>query len=310
MQRRAMLRFLSALPLSTAADIACAQREPASEPAEFSRTLTDALGRVVHIAHRPERLVVIFPSNVELVWALGLADRVAAVGGRIRWLQDAKRKPSVGASLGFSAEAVAAHRPDLILVTPSHVSALGLVDAFDRMHVPVLVLAHPDLAAILRNLILIGQATGAESAAQTVCAAMQARLQAVAARVACQAPRSVYFETAAAARGVYQTLGPGHYAHDALCLAGGQNVFADLMGGGQQVSAEAIFARDPEVIISLQQTPKDPALIAARPGWQHLRAVRTGRVHVLARSHKLIPGPRQVQAVEEYARALHPECFA
>jgi iron complex transport system substrate-binding protein len=31
---------------------------------------------------------------------------------------------------------------------------------------------------------------------------------------------------------------------------------------------------------------------------------------VLERSHKLIPGPRQIEAVEDYARALHPELFA
>jgi len=275
----------------------------------FPRVLTDVLGRNVTITHAPQRLVVIFPSNVELVWALGLADRVAAIGGHVRWPEDARRKPSIGAALGYSPEAVAAHRPDLIIVTPSHQSALGLVDAFERLHVPVLVLAHPDLPSILRNIQLLGQATGTETAAHALCERMRARLEQTAARVSCQTPRSVYFETAAAARGVYQTVGGDRYTHDALRWAGGHNVFGDLTGL-LQVSAEAIFSRDPEVIISLQRKPKDPALIAARPGWHSLRAVKTGRVIVLERNHQLIPGPRQVEAVEDYARALHPECFA
>jgi iron complex transport system substrate-binding protein len=68
--------------------------------------------------------------------------------------------------------------------------------------------------------------------------------------------------------------------------------------------------RNPEVIVSLQAVPKPAAAIAARPGWQHLRAVREGRVVVLERGHKLIPGPRQIEAVLDYARALHPERFA
>jgi iron complex transport system substrate-binding protein len=104
-------------------------------------------------------------------------------------------------------------------------------------------------------------------------------------------------------------MGTGHYANDALQWAGGRNVFADLQGS-QQVSAEAIFVRDPDVIISLQQVPKSVSLIAERPGWHSLRAVKEGRVVVLERSHKLIPGPRQIEAVEDYARALHPELFA
>ncbi|SFP89178.1 iron complex transport system substrate-binding protein [Variovorax sp. OK605] len=282
---------------------------PAFAAQGFPREVTDALGRRVRIAAPPQRIVVVFPSNVELAWALGLEDRVAAIGGRVRWPESARAKPSIGGSLGYSAEAVAAYRPDLLVVTPSHYTALGLVEAFERVQVPSVVLAHPDLPSVLRNIDLLGRATGADDAARALRASMEERLNAVARTVAVAPRRSVYLETAAAARGAFQTMGTGHYANDALQWAGGRNVFADLQGS-QQVSAEAIFVRDPDVIISLQQVPKDPASIAERPGWHSLRAVKSGRVVVLERSHKLIPGPRQIEAVEQYARALHPELFA
>ncbi len=275
----------------------------------FPREVTDALGRRVRIAAPPQRIVVVFPSNVELAWALGLEDRVVAIGGRVRWPESARAKPSIGGALGYSAEAVAAYRPDLVVVTPSHYSALSLVEAFERVQVPSVVLAHPDLPSLLRNIDLLGRATGADDAAHALRTGMEGRLQAIARKVAVAPRRSVYLETAAAARGAFQTMGTGHYANDALQWAGGRNVFADLQGS-QQVSAEAIFVRDPDVIISLQQVPKDAALIAERPGWHSLRAVKSGRVVVLERSHKLIPGPRQIEAVEQYARALHPELFA
>ena len=282
---------------------------PAFAAGDCPREVTDALGRRVRIAAPPQRIVVVFPSNVELAWALGLEDRVAAIGGRVRWPESARAKPSIGGSLGYSAEAVAAYRPDLVVVTPSHYSALGLVEAFERVQVPSVVLAHPDLPSVFRNIELLGRATGTEEAARQLRAGMEARLQAVSQALDGAPRRSVYLETAAAARGAFQTMGTGHYANDALQWAGGRNVFADLQGS-QQVSAEAIFVRDPDVIISLQQVPKDPALIAERPGWHSLRAVKNGRVVVLERSHKLIPGPRQIEAVEQYARALHPERFA
>lgn len=282
---------------------------PAFAAGDFPREVTDALGRRVRIAAPPQRIVVVFPSNVELAWALGLEDRVAAIGGRVRWPESARAKPSIGGSLGYSAEAVAAYRPDLVVVTPSHYSALGLVEAFERVQVPSVVLAHPDLPSVFRNIELLGRATGTEEAARQLRAGMEARLQAVSQALAGAPRRSVYLETAAAARGAFQTMGTGHYANDALQWAGGRNVFADLQGS-QQVSAEAIFVRDPDVIISLQQVPKNPTLIAERPGWHSLRAVKNGRVVVLERSHKLIPGPRQIEAVEQYARALHPERFA
>lgn len=287
-----------------------AQAGAAGAAGVFPREVVDALGRRVRIERRPERLLVVFPSNVELAWALGLGERVAAIGGTVRWPPEAVAKPRIGGALGYSVEAAAAHRPDLLVLTPAHQSALHLVDAFARIGTPSLVLAHPDLPAVLRNLALLGQATGCEDAARREQEHMQQALAEVAQRVAGAPVRSVYLETAAAARGAYQTMGRGHYASDALRWAGGRNVFADTLQGAQQVSAEAIFLHDPQVIISLQQVPRDPELIARRPGWSRLRAVRSGRVVVLERGHKLIPGPRQVQAVQAYARALHPELFA
>lgn len=298
------------LGLLLAAGAGMALAEPvAGQAVTWPRTLVDALQRSVRIAAPPQRIVTVFPSNVEILFALGLADRVVAIGGRVRHPPEALGKPSVGGALGYSPEAVAAYRPDLLVLTPSHQTALGLVEPFTRAGVPVLMLAHPDLPSVQRNITLVGQATGAEAQAERLGGQMLQQLEAVRARWHGVPLRSVYLETAAAERGAFQTIGRGHYADDALAWAGGRNVFSDL-NGSQQVSAEAIAVRDPEVIISLQAVPKPAASIAARPGWQRLRAVREGRVVVLERGHKLIPGPRQIEAVLDYARALHPERFA
>ena len=298
------------LGLLLAAGTGVAVAEPVAGLAiAWPRTLVDALQRSVRIAAPPQRIVTVFPSNVEILFALGLADRVVAIGGRVRHPPEAVSKASVGGALGYSPEAVAAYRPDLLVLTPSHQTALGLVEPFTRAGVPVLMLAHPDLPSVLRNITLVGQATGAEAQAERLGGQMLQQLEAVRARWQGLPLRSVYLETAAAERGAFQTIGRGHYADDALAWAGGRNVFSDL-DGSQQVSAEAIAVRDPEVIISLQAVPKPAASVAARPGWQRLRAVREGRVVVLDRGHKLIPGPRQIEAVLDYARALHPERFA
>jgi len=295
-------RVAAALPL------AALPRGASAGDEGFPVTLTDAIGRRVTIERPPQRILPVFPSNVEIVFALGLSERVAAIGGRVRWPSEALEKPSIGGALGYSPEAAAVHRPDLLVVTPSHQSALGLVDAFTRAGTPVLVLAHPDLPSVLRNIRLVGRATGSGTRSQALVASIEAQLREVRDAWAGRAQPTVYLETAAAERGAFQTIGAGHYADDALRWAGGRNVFGDLRGS-VQVSAEAIAARDPAVIVSLQQRPRPPEAIAQRPGWHSLRAVREGRVVVLPRGHSLIPGPRQVEAVEAYARALHPDRF-
>ncbi|MCA3176357.1 MAG: ABC transporter substrate-binding protein [Burkholderiales bacterium] len=275
----------------------------------FPRQLKDALGHAVELLRYPQRIVVIFPSNVELAFSLGLENRIVAIGGRVKWPESATRKPSIGGALGFSPEAVAAYDPDLVVITPSHHSALGLREPFRRIGVPVLTLEHPDLNAIFRNLRLLGRATGTETNAEIVIQKMQTALQTIASKINNRPKPKVYLETAAAERGIFQTVGPGHYAHDALHWAGGENIFSDLRGA-QQVSAEAIFARQPDVIISLQQNPKSTEQISQRPGWRTLKAVQEQRVYVMPRGHKLIPGPRQIEAVQAYAEALHPDVVA
>lgn len=274
----------------------------------FPRSLTDTLGRQVRIAAPPKRIVAIFPSNIEIAFALGLGERIAAVGGRVHWPAEARAKPSVGGSLGYSPEVLARHAPDLIVLTPSHQSAIGLITPFERIGVPVLVLQHPDIQAILRNIHLLARATATEAAADSLVARFERTLAAIEHRLQGTPRYTVYLETAATARGAFQTVGTGHYATEALRLAGGDNVFSDLQGT-QQVSGEAILLRNPQAIISLQHVPKPARLIAVRPGWASLRAAREGRITVLERGHKLIPGPRQLEAVLAYARALHPERF-
>lgn len=304
----------SSSPLSMSAFSAPDSPALCQTSSAFPRQVVDTLGRTLSIARPPQRIVVIFPSNVEIVFALGLEARVAAVGGLVGWPAAALAKPSVGRSLGFSAEAVAAHQPDLIVVTPAQHSALALIDPFGRIGVPVLVLQHPDLPAILRNIRLVGWATGHEAQAEAVLGQMRAQLDRIGDRLHGAPRRRVFLETSAAGNAGFQTVGQGHYANDALAWAGGENVFGDLVGS-QQVSGEAIFLRDPDVIISLQRIPDVSAApeaarqIARRPGWSALRAAREGRIVVLQRNHKLIPGPRQIEAVADYARAIHPERF-
>jgi len=128
----------------------------------WPRTINDAMGRTVRIEAPAQRIVAVFPSHVEILFALGLADRVVAIGGRVRYPPEAVGKPSVGGPLGYSPEAVAAYRPDLLVLTPSHQTAVGLVEPFTRAGVPVLMLAHPDLQSVLRNIALVGRATGSD----------------------------------------------------------------------------------------------------------------------------------------------------
>jgi ABC-type Fe3+-hydroxamate transport system substrate-binding protein len=97
-----------------------------------------------------------------------------------------------------------------------------------------------------------------------------------------------------------------------LELAGGQNVFGDIEMAYPQVSAEAIIARRPEVIIELMPeteiTPKEEVELRAQ--WKQLGtipATEHGRIYLISDDHCLIPSPRYVEIIDKVSRLLHPE---
>ena len=99
-------------------------------------TIHDAFDRTVTVPAPPQRIMPIFASNVEMVAALGLADRIVGIEAYTRYPPEVLNKPLVGGRLGFSVDEVVAQRPDLIVVTPSRQAANQLVDPMERLGVP------------------------------------------------------------------------------------------------------------------------------------------------------------------------------
>jgi len=111
--------------------------------------------------------------------------------------------------------------------------------------------------------------------------------------------------------------GPGTFLDELLMRLGGANAFADAPARYPQVSLEEVVARAPDVILELRAEPV-PADVAAAlvSDWRQLsqvRAVRDGRVAVLAGDYVVTPGPRlprlyaELRAVLESAeRRSHP----
>lgn len=237
--------------------------------------------------------------------AIGAGDAIVGVEAFTRYPADIAERAKVGGRLGFSVEAIARLRADLVVMTPAR-QAATMVDPLQRIGIPALVLNHRDLEAVLANIRLLGQATGHEAGAEQLIGRMQVRLDAVQARLSGQPPVPVYLETGSNDRGSYLTLRGHSYTSDILRLAGGVNLFADSRLS--QVGGESVFHANPARII-VAGPAQQAASLSQRPGWQSIPAVAAGRVDSIPSALLLIPGPRVVEGVEQLAALLHPELF-
>lgn len=293
-------RHLFAIGAALAADLLFAGRVFALE---------DAAGNRLNLSAPPRRIVALNPAMVESVVAIGALDRIVGIGGKVLYPESVLHLPSVGGMLGFSVEAVLALDPDLVVMAVGTDAAAQLARPLSEMGVPVFLATYSDFASILAYMRLLGAALGLSERAERLVSSMQTTISDVAETLKDRPRRGVYLETGAAGNAAFQTVRAGHYADDGIRLAGGRNVFT--LKGPRQVTVEGIAEADPDVIVVLASDPAlTPEVVAARPGWSALRAVREGKVVVLPRGFMLIPGPRQAEAVRILARAIHPEAFA
>ena len=108
------------------------------------------------------------------------------------------------------------------------------------------------------------------------------------------------------------TVGPGSFIHQMIGLAGGINIAAQAGMAYPKLSMEAVLKDDPEVLIfpsgEVETVPRSEQQQWQR--WSSLSAVKQQRFYEVSSNVVNRPGPRIIEALEQFARAIHPELFA
>jgi iron complex transport system substrate-binding protein len=282
--------FLLALALAWACDRS-ASRSPSG-----AISVTDDAGRPVTLVAPARRIVSLLPSFTELLFAIGAGERVVGRTTWCDWPPAARQVPSVGDGLPPNVEAVAARRPDLVVLYRS-AATLPAADQLERLGIRTVLLdlnLLEDLGPAARRL---GVLTGLVEPADSLAAVMDSVSSS---EPPAPSPESLVFI-------VWDNppivIGAGSYLDRLAALAGARNVFHDIAVPSAQVSLETVTARDPDFIAILSDSPAAPGW-ASRREWRAIRAVRDGRFLYLPGSLFGRPGPRAGEAVRELRRLL------
>lgn len=241
------------------------------------------------------RIVSLLPSFTELLFAIGAGEQVV---GRTAWCDTppaALAVPSVGDGMPPNVEAVAARKPDLVVLYNSGPNVTAAAQ-LERIGIRAVLLDMNRLEDLGPATRMLGRLTGHVAVADALAAAMDS----LAARPAPPAATSLAFI-------VWDNppiiIGRGSHLHQLAVLAGARNVFDDVAGPSGQVSLETIAARNPAWIVVLSDSAVPPEF-AARREWQSVRAIRDRKLLQLPGSLFGRPGPRSAQAVVELRARL------
>lgn len=271
----------------------------------YPLVLKDSYAREVTIPRLPERVISLAPSNTEIMFALGLGDKLVGVTDACNYPPEAEKIEKFSYQ-GPDMEKIIAAKPDLVLA--DSLTGANVVEQLQAAGIPVLAIRSNNIAQVLANIGLVGQATDSTRAADQLIAQMQARLQAVSSKLVTQPgvkETTVFYEVW---NDDLQSIGPNTFLADVVDAAGGVSVTNDATTDWPLVNLESLIVKNPQVII-LGHGAETPQQVITRATWQTIDAVKNGRVYTINQDIFNRPGPRVVDAVEQLARLLYPNLF-
>jgi iron complex transport system substrate-binding protein len=235
-------------------------------------------------------VVCLTAESAEIVHLLGAGNRVVGVPGTARRPEAVRDKPKVGGFTTFKLERILALEPDLVLAF-SDLQA-DVVRDLIRAGVSVLCTNQRSIDDIFHAMLLIGAALGCEPAARDMIRDMRDEIRQIRefSSVWPARPR-VYFE-----EWMDPLIAGIRWVSEAIEIAGGRDVFSELRerpsAKERVVDPAEVVHRDPEIILaSWCGKPVDTDVIATRPGWEEITAVRRRQIHELDGADVLSPGP-------------------
>lgn len=291
------------------------------------------------------RICSLLPSATEIAFALGLGDSVVAVTHECDYPPEAKSKEivvrsSIDAARNSSAEIdetisqlLRARKgiytidlprfreanPDLILT--QELCDVCAVDYNEVVAASQSLARKPDiislaptlLSDVLRDIELVGEATGKKREAEAFVARLKQRID----RVREQASRSDHRPRIACLEWLDPIYNAGHWIPEMAELAGGKDELGKKGKPSEKMDWNRVVEAAPEVIVlmpcgfEIERTLKEAHLLYQLPGWSDLPAVKNGNVFAVNGSAYFNrSGPRLVDGLEILSQIIHPGIFS
>ncbi len=278
---------------------AAAVEKPASDELIFSQPF--------------QRVISLYPGHTENICSLGGRDQLVAIASSDDYPPEILAMPRL--SHRDDPEKFLALRPDLVLIRPMIGRAVPqLVDKLRQAGIRVISLQPKGVEELFDYWRTLGRLLGRQQQAEAMVEQFASRLKAVQARLQLTPPDArprVYFQS------IHQkmkTFSPHSIAIFVLEQAGGVNAAADALTVREtniaEYGKERLLSQGERIDIFLAQqgrmNPVSHQQISEEPGFQGVRAVREGRIHLIAEPLVSRPTLRILDGIEQLNALLHP----
>lgn len=268
-------------------------------------SFTDALGREISVAAPPKRLIALAPNLTEILYALGLGDRVVGVTDHCNYPPEASLKPKVGSYIRLNVEKIISLSPELVIGTMDG-NERYVLDLLEQAHIKVYFVNPRDVTQAIEIISTLGRVCGLPERARQLSGALTLRVNRVVESARGRERPLVFLQINIQP---IMSVNRNTVHHDLIRLAGGGNMTADEAVTYPRISLEEVIRRKPEVIL-VSSMEREGRFEKARQDWLQwtsIPAVQRGRVHLIDSDLIDRPSPRVVDGLEIMAKLFRPE---
>lgn len=266
-------------------------------------TMMDSYGNTAEIIEEPQRIVSCAPNITELLFDLGVGQRVVGRTDYCNYPDEVFLIESVGSIDMPSIEKIVELEPDLVIA-----SSIFAKDSYDQLiglGIPVVVFHEEyDVDGVLQMIRSVGQIVNQSATADTLIGQMEAELTRVFDAVEGLSKPTVYYAVSYGEYGDY-TAGGDTFVHKLITRAGGLNIAEDV--SGWSYSLEKLVEQDPDIILVNQYMLED---FLATPPYDELTAVKNGRVYGINSDLIERQGFRNAEGIAVLAEIFYPDVFS
>ena len=245
------------------------------------------------------RIVVLDPATVEMIYMLGAEDKIVGVANLERskvWPEEKVAKlESVGTFIKPSLERIITLKPDLVIT--SALTDDNLNNGLKSNNIESKRIQANSIEEIFTNFLEVAKMLGKENEANKIIAEKKAKLEEIK-KIATGNKKGLFVMSASP----LMVFGNDNLPNDIMKLLNIKNIAENQKGRNPIVTPEFIIKENPDIIITLLPNPSQ--IVATNPQLKNVNAIKNSKFIVVNSSQILRGSPRTIDQIEEIAKAV------
>jgi len=243
----------------------------------------------------PKRIISLAPATTEMLFALGLGDRVVGVTNFCDYPDGAKKKPKVGGMSNPSLEAVVSLKPDLVILSVDG-NPKEFEERLRAMKIKTYVIYSNRISELPKGIRDMGLVLGVKDKADALAADMEYRINKLKTGKKPSPQKKVLFIIWPEP---LMVAGPGSITDDALRMLDAENIAGKTASAYPKYSLEEVIRRAPDIIfIGKGQNSMNEVSEGLLKRLQSTPAAKNNKVFYVS-DYLYRLGPRTLKGIEE-----------